>query len=293
MRIGYSLPFSHEDKSCYSPQEIMSLARSLEAAGFASVWLGDVVGRGHYNNGRPYPPRPDPLQWLLLAAAATERLEVGTAVLQVPVRAPVDLAQRLLTLHALSKGRFTAGVGTGSSRPDFAAAGVDYDKRFTILRSNLDLMRRLWRGEQVGEANLRPWTDSVGGPPIVIGAWVSPLWIRRAAQDYDGWLVSSGNVGGFTNTFGTLKEALKRFRDFGGKRAIVGAGNPDFSHPSVRMTDDAPFNLRCGPEEARERIARMADAGFDDVILRNDNLAQKDIDIVAEGLGLKYSGATR
>jgi len=288
MRVGFSLPFSHSDKSSFTADEIAGLARQLEAAGFSGVWLGDVVGRGVYGSGAPYPPRPDPLMWLLVAALATTRLEIGTAVLQVPVRAPVDLAQRLLTLHVLSNGRFTAGLGAGSSRPDFDAAGVDYDSRFTLLRRNIDMMRRLWRGEQVGAANLRPWSNSADGPPVVIGAWVSDLWIKRAAQDYDGWLVSGGHVGGFTNTVGRLREALKVFRDCGGKRALIAAGNPNFSE-AASLTDDSPVNLRCSPEQARERIQLLEDMGFDDVLLRNDNLTAEDIETVSEVLGLRKS----
>src|SRR6185503_14791236 len=44
LRVGFSLPFSHADKTAYTHQEIMGLARALEDAGFAGVWIGDVVG---------------------------------------------------------------------------------------------------------------------------------------------------------------------------------------------------------------------------------------------------------
>ncbi len=293
MRVGFSLPFSHADKTSMSAAEIGQIAKQMEDAGFSGVWLGDVVGRGLYSSGQPYPPRPDPLMWLLVAALATTKLEIGTAVLQVPVRARIDLAQRIMTLHAISGGRYIAGVGTGSSLPDFEAAGIEYDKRFSILRENLDVMRALWRGEQVGSANLRPWTNTIGGPPVVIGAWVSKLWIKRAARDYDGWLVSGGHVGGHTNTIAILREAMKIFRDEGGKRAIIAAGNPRFDKEAGPLTDASSFSLRCTPAEARERLEQIAALGFDDVILRNDNVTPDDIDMVSEALGLRHTAASQ
>ena len=54
--------------------------------------------------------------WLLTAAQATSRIEVGTAVYQVPLRPAVDLAQQLLTMRALTGNRFTAGVAPGRPR---------------------------------------------------------------------------------------------------------------------------------------------------------------------------------
>ena len=89
----------------------MQRAQLIERLGFDGIWLGDSVGRVGW-------PVPDPLAWLTAAAAATERIELGTAVIQVPLRRPVELAQRLMSLHALSGGRFAAGLGTGISCAD-------------------------------------------------------------------------------------------------------------------------------------------------------------------------------
>ncbi len=69
-------------------------------------------------------PVPDTLVWLTAAAASTERIELGTTILQVPLRHPVELAQRLLSMQALCAGRFSAGLGSGSTRADFDAVGV-------------------------------------------------------------------------------------------------------------------------------------------------------------------------
>jgi alkanesulfonate monooxygenase SsuD/methylene tetrahydromethanopterin reductase-like flavin-dependent oxidoreductase (luciferase family) len=125
--------------------------------------------------------------------------------------------------------------------------GGDWSARFKTLSENLDVIRRICRGERVGEADLMPWPNSLPGPPIMIGAWTSKLWIRRAAQEFDGWLASGGGPGG--TTFKDMKEGLKRYRDYGGKRAIVatvGVGLSD-ALPLEPLTDDTRFTLRCNP----------------------------------------------
>jgi alkanesulfonate monooxygenase SsuD/methylene tetrahydromethanopterin reductase-like flavin-dependent oxidoreductase (luciferase family) len=284
MRVSFCLPFAHPDGTACTPEEIAGLAKAIEAAGFHGIYLGDVVGRGVRGDGQPYPPRPDPLMWLLVAALATERVELGTAVMQVAVRAPVDLAQRLLTMHVLTGGRFVAGLGAGSTPNDFEASGVEFADRFKVLSRNLSIIQRLWNGEQVGSAHLRPWINSVGGPPIVIGSWVSGIWIKRAAREFDGWMASGGGPGGAT--FGNLKEGIKTFREEGGKRAMVATVATDLRATTPPLSDDRSFSLRCSPAEAGQRAAVLDELGFDDLVLRNDNLTQEDVLQVSEALGL-------
>ena len=159
MRLGMSLPFQHPDGTSPSSAEVMARAKRIERIGFDGIWFGESIGRTAN-------ARPDPLIWLAIAAAGTSTIELGTAILQVPLRYPVEFAQRLMTLHALSGGRFRAGLGAGSTKADFDAVGVDFDSRFKGFDEGLKTIRRLLRGEQVGEANLQPWPNALGGPPI-------------------------------------------------------------------------------------------------------------------------------
>src|SRR5579864_69233 len=195
-----SLPTRHVDGRAPTIADVMQRAQLIERVGFDGIWLGDSVGRAAW-------PVPDPLLWLTAAAAGTERIELGTCILQVPLRRPVELAQRLMALHALSGGRFSAGLGSGSTRADFDAVGVPYEDRFHLLAEALPTIKRLCQGERVGAAHLQPWSDSAGGPPILVGSWHSGIWVRRAAKDYDGWLAS-----GFFTTFRQLRDGIQRYR---------------------------------------------------------------------------------
>src|SRR5215204_1095989 len=62
-------------------------ARAVEAKGFAGLWVTDSFGRGR--------PTLDPVVLMSVIAALTRRIEIGTCVLQVPVRHPVELAHRI------------------------------------------------------------------------------------------------------------------------------------------------------------------------------------------------------
>jgi alkanesulfonate monooxygenase SsuD/methylene tetrahydromethanopterin reductase-like flavin-dependent oxidoreductase (luciferase family) len=244
MRLGVTMP----------REDFVTTARLVERLGFDSFWTFDAIGRGFI--------LPDPLIAVSLAASVTERLTVGTCVLQVPLRRPVELAHRILTAHLVTGGRLLLGVGAGSTKADFDAVGVDFTTRMRALDEALVLMRRLWRGEQVGAASLTPWPAAVGGPPVLIGSWSGKHWIPRAARDFDGWIASAART-----SFTTIAEGIRRYREAGGKRAIVTNIAADLDRPDEAMPDDAPFHLRCTARTAATRLERLADLGFDDAIL--------------------------
>ena len=275
MRLHLGTTLLGRDGNPLSAQGAMERARAIEAAGFDGIWMGDAIGG---------PKRPDPLMWLLVQAAAAPTLEVGTCILIVPLREPIALAQSLLTLHALTRGRFTVGVGTGGPQPtayELVGRGEEWPRRFTIMTQVLDRMRQVFDGELSGPRGITPWPSVVGGPPILIGAYASGIWVRRAARKYDGWVASAGRTDART-----LAEGIKRFRDAGGRRAVVCSVFFDLVGPRVPLADDRPFQIQCGPEEAAERLAYLAEIGFDDVILpkRQQGLAYYEPDITAEEL---------
>jgi alkanesulfonate monooxygenase SsuD/methylene tetrahydromethanopterin reductase-like flavin-dependent oxidoreductase (luciferase family) len=254
MRLGLALSSSLPDGRPLSGEGVAAEARLAEGLGFDSFWCFDAIGRGFII--------PDPLIGVSVAATATRRIEVGTCVLQVPLRRPVELAHRALTAHLVCQGRLALGVGAGSTRADFDAIGADFDARMRAFEEALHTMRRLWRGERVGSADLSPWPATLGGPPLLIGSWSGSRWIPRAAREFDGWIASAAKT-----SYATLAEGIARFRAAGGKRAIVTNIAADLEAPTAAMDDGAPFHLRCAPGVAAERLRRLADLGFDDAVV--------------------------
>jgi len=166
-RFGIALPSGDRTTGSITGTTIADAARATEAAGFTSAWAFDSIGRGWLH--------ADPLIALSVAASVTRGLEFGTGVLQVPLRNPVELAQRVLTLHLVSGGRFLFGVGAGSTAADFEALGLDFAARFRRMDASLAIMRRLWKGEAVNGASLAPvW-------PAVTRASARPSFTRFVA----------------------------------------------------------------------------------------------------------------
>ena len=231
-------------------------ARRIEQMGFAGIWVGDVVAR------RPNMRTLDPFVALGVAAGATEGLELGTCIVQVPLRPRVELAHRALSLHQLAPGRFTFGVGAGSTRADFDALGCRFDDRFRDLGEALPQLQALWRGERVGAAALYPSAEARGGPPVLIGSWGS-AWVERAARRFDGW------IGSGTRTWAELAAAVERFRAAGGRRAVVSSVFADLAAEGAPVADDDRVHLACSPVEAVARLRRLGQLGFSDVIVFN------------------------
>jgi alkanesulfonate monooxygenase SsuD/methylene tetrahydromethanopterin reductase-like flavin-dependent oxidoreductase (luciferase family) len=265
MRLGINLPYRRADGGAPNAGEIMARARLLEEIGFDGIWIGDTVGRWDFAG-------LDTLQWLTAAACGTQRIELGTAVLQVPLRPPVELAQRLITLQALSGGRFIAGVGSGSTARDFEAVGVPFEDRFRLLREGASTIKRLLNGETVDGMAINPWPNVRGGPPIVVGAWASGRWVERAAKEYDGWIAS-----GLNTSYNALAEGINRYREAGGTgRTLVATVNVNLKAQSEPFDPDKSFNLNCTPQEAAERLAKVAEMGFDDVLCSRLNYSEDD-----------------
>lgn len=260
MRIGINMPLKGADGAPLDARGIAQRAQMVEAVGFDGIWMQDSMIPGTM--------RPDPLMWLLTACVSSTNLEVGTSIYIVPMHHPVELAQRFLTLQALTSGRFTAGVGAGSTKASHDSVGVNFEDRFRLLHSDMDTIRRLCDGETVGAANLDPWPSTKGGPRFVLGAWHSEVSLRRAANLYDGWMCSAART-----NYETMAEGIERYRALGGKRAIVSTCPVDLLAPTERMRDDDSFHLRCSEDEAARRLQRLVDLGFDDVLLvKTDHL---------------------
>ena len=243
-------------------QWVTRFGTMAEKLGFAGVWVTDSMGRGRHTL--------DPAVTLSALHAGTSHIELGTGVLQVPLRRPGELAHRIQSLNVLLAGRLRLGVGAGSTRADFEVAGADYDKRFTTFRESLALMRALWRGERVNGVSLPAWPGTEGGPPVFLGAWRSAGTIERAAREFDGWIAS-----GLHSKWEDLETGMKTFRAHGGKRAILTNIHTDIHkelHTETSGGSPSPvhagtISLQCTPAEARERLRRIEAIGFDDVML--------------------------
>lgn len=134
VRFGFQLSGPHL-------ADPVAAARRAEALGFDVVAVADHVG-----------PGPSPLIALSAIAIATERIRLGTMVLNNDMRNPVQLAWEAATLDRLSGGRFELGLGAGHTPQEYEATGVRFDPpavRKARLIESLGILRRLLDGDTV------------------------------------------------------------------------------------------------------------------------------------------------
>ena len=237
---------------------IIDFARQVEAREFPGVWVGDSVGRGR--------PTLDSLQVLTALAAVTQRVELGIAVLQLPLRNPIELAHRVQSLQAMSNNRLILGVGSGSTRDDFELLGYDYDHRFRTFKNGLEIMNRAWNGEPVNGGALSTWPGCKGGPPILIGAWRSPRWITYAAKQAQGWTPS-----GRFSSWEDLEHGMKIYREAGGTNAVLANCSIDLAERPQSRADV----LGLGADRLAEVLLTQTGKSLDNIITAVSSAVEK------------------
>src|SRR5881396_4044576 len=179
VRLGVAIPQTILSGAFDARAVVRFLARA-EALGFQSAWVVEQI-LGSIRS-------LEPVVLLTYAAACTERLRLGTAVLLTALRSPVHLAQSLATLDHLSGGRLTVGVGLGRNPRVYPAFGLQAARRAGRLAEGLALMKRLWTDERVtfeGEffklqnASMEPKPLQKPHPPLWFGGH-HPNALRRA-----------------------------------------------------------------------------------------------------------------
>jgi probable F420-dependent oxidoreductase len=185
VQVGIHLP---QFGRAASPQSIVRAARSAEELGFADVWVSDHVAIPA-DQDYPSPYLYDPLLTLAWAAAATERVGLGTSVLVVPQHNALALANQLASLDALSGGRLTVGAGVGWSAAEFAALGQSFTDRGKRFDEMLDVVRACWGtdpvdfdGQYVHLHAMKVQPKPAHPIPIWIGGRSEPAYVRAAAR---------------------------------------------------------------------------------------------------------------
>jgi probable F420-dependent oxidoreductase len=176
----------HLDRSI---DEVIAEAQLAEASGFDSCFFGE-----HHQDADGF--LPSPLIVATAVAARTQRLRVGTSVILLPLHHPVRIAEDVITLDLVSKGRVVLGVGIGYQPADFRAFGVPMEDRAARFEESLEILRHCWTGERftfrgghftLEDVQVRPRPFQPSGPPLWIGASV-PAAARRAGRLADGFV---------------------------------------------------------------------------------------------------------
>ena len=253
MQFGIvAIPTAREaDGGGMRPQHRVRPAR--RAPGLCRLWTTDAFGRGFAT--------VDPLMFLSTLCSATERIELGTCVTQVPIRHPVELAHRAQTLHLMARGRFRFGVGSGSTKHDFDGVRSTTSAAQAAARTSPGHPQGLRR-----RAGLRPGTHGVARH-------------RRRPADLSRRLAQQALDRPRCQSLRGLDRLGHPRRD--GRSADrarhVPQGRRQARHPRQRLHRPAPQSAPCPgacqgdadllQERSPGTLAQIADLGFDDALL--------------------------
>ena len=180
------------------------VAPAIEAHGLDALFIGEhthtPVDTVHpaYPGGLPefYKRFLDPFVQLAVAAAVTSKIRLGTGVLLVAERNPLELAKAVASLDQVSGGRMEVGVGYGWNRLEMLNNGIDPKRRRDVFREKLTVLRRLWTEEttaaggefvRFSESWSLPKPVQRPHPPLLIGAAAGPATFDDVVDRADGW----------------------------------------------------------------------------------------------------------
>ena len=307
-----SLKFGAVLSGATTAREVSQVARRIQDAGFDGLWVTERVDG------------TDSLELLAAATAACD-LEIGTAVLLLPMRHPTLIARSVATLDQLSEGRLSLGVGVGGERQrDFNAYGQPAVQRGRRADEALEIMTRLWTQSDVTfrgryysvedtTLNVRPRQQP--HPPLLIGGRLGgegpnrDAALRRVARYGQGWLpylvspeqvhVGLERLAGYCNEAGrdatTMRHAILQYiavyddRDEGRRIAAASlhrAYGQDFSQNADRFLVFGP------PEDCAARLAEYARAGISTFVF-NWACESKDVAGNIERVGREVIPALR
>ncbi len=186
MRFGVFLaPFHKPGRSPgWMFQQDLELIQRMDELGFDEVWVGE-----HHSGG--WETIASPELFIAHAAAHTRHIRFGTGVLSLPYHHPLQVADRMVLLDHLSRGRVSMGVGPGQLASDAYMMGIDPKNQRHMMAQSLEVVLALMRGEVVSkrtdwftlqEARLQILPRTRPHMEIAVAASVSPAGPQLAAR---------------------------------------------------------------------------------------------------------------
>jgi F420-dependent oxidoreductase-like protein len=242
MRLALSLGYQ---TAWSTPADHLALAQEADRLGFSVVWAAEAYGSD----------APSMLAWI---AGQTERIDVGSAVMQIPARTPTMTAMTAATIDTATGGRFRLGLGVSGPQVSEGWHGVRFGKPLARTREYVEIVRTALRRQTVdvaGEYYTLPLPDGPGKPlklgfhpyradiPIYLAA-VGPRNLELAGEIADGWLA----------IFLSPEYAAEQLGHVAAGRAKAGATMAGFDVvPSVPVVlgEDSPAGLAMCAELVR------------------------------------------
>lgn len=223
MDLGLHLP---QIGRIAGPEALRRVAAHAEDAGFASLWVSDHItfpedatSRYPYSKDGSFPvpfdaPFLDPISTVAFVAAVTRRVLLGTSVLVLPLRRPVELAKQITSLQALSGERFVLGAGSGWLEEEFVAVGASFVGRGDALEVAISTLRSFVEGTAtcaaLGGSTLLMEPRPTAAPPLWLGGSGARA-LARAGRLADAWHApGGGDVDALATSMAVVRDHAER-----------------------------------------------------------------------------------
>jgi probable F420-dependent oxidoreductase len=285
LKIGILLPLAGQQAT---RGNIIQTAKLAEQEGFDSLWVFERL-LWPLNPQTPYPATPDgslpieyqkvfdPLETLTYAAGNTNKISLGTAVIDMLFHNPVILARRFATLDVLSEGRAIAGLGIGWSKDEYQASNIPYENRGKRADEFIQALKKIWtedivefKGEYYNIPASKIGPKPIQNPhiPIYLGGFSPNTYSRIVNYDANGWL---GLVGGpleyLENTIKTIKDIANKANKDPNIFNIILLTYPDIDDSKNRPTNEVKrFPLTGTIDQIGSDIKIIKDMGVEHII---------------------------
>jgi probable F420-dependent oxidoreductase len=285
LKIGILLPLAGQQAT---RGNIIQTAKLAEQEGFDSLWVFERL-LWPLNPQTPYPATPDgslpieyqkvfdPLETLTYVAANTNKISLGTAVIDMLFHNPVVLARRFATLDVLSEGRAIAGLGIGWSKDEYQASNIPYENRGKRTDEFIQALKKIWtedivefKGEYYNIPASKIGPKPIQNPhiPIYLGGFSPNTYSRIVNYDANGWL---GLVGGpleyLENTIKAIKDIANKANKDPNIFNIILLTYPDIDDSKNRSTNEVQrFPLTGTIDQIGGDIKRIKDMGVEHII---------------------------
>src|SRR6476619_478739 len=203
LNVGYWGLVSGEDN--------INLVLEAERLGYSVAWCAEAYGN-------------DAATVLTWIAAQTSKIDVGSAIFQIPARTPAMTAMTAATIDTLSGGRFRLGLGVSGPQVSEGWHGAKFDKPLGRTREYIDIIRKAVARERRsydGEHYTLPLPDGPGKPlkmiihpvrdymPIYLAA-IGPKNLELAGEKCDGWLAIFYDPEFATDQVASIRTGMER-----------------------------------------------------------------------------------
>lgn len=288
MKVGLVLPQAGQQAT---RENVIQMAKNAESEGFDSLWVFERL-LWPINPQTPYVATPDgslpieyqimldPLETLTYVAANTNKIALGTSVMDMLFHNPVILARRFATLDILSEGRSIAGFGIGWSKDEYQASNIPFQNRGKRADEFIQVLKRIWTDDvvefkgkyyNIPASKIGPKPIQKPHLPVYLGGFSPNTFSRIVNYDTNGWLaVVGGPLEYLDNTIKTIKDIANKANKDPNKFKVILLAHLnvalDSKSQSTTTNEDQRFPFTGTIDQIGNDIKRIKQMDIDHII---------------------------